>query len=31
MIGSFKDEALKKVLGFAEDGYPLAIMPLCNI
>ncbi len=31
MIGAFKDEALKKVLGFAEDEYPLAIMPLGKI
>ena len=31
MIGAFKDEALKKILGFAEDEYPLAIMPLGKI
>ena len=31
MIGAFKDEALKKVLGFAEDEYPLGIMPLGKI
>ena len=31
MIGAFKDEALKKVLGFAKDEYPLAIMPLGKI
>jgi len=28
MIGAFKDEALKKVLGFAENENPFAIMPL---
>lgn len=31
MIGAFKDEALKKVLGFAEDEHPLAIMPFGKI
>ena len=31
MIGAFKDEALKNVLGFVEDEYPLAIMPLGKI
>jgi len=31
MIGAFKDEALKRVLGFAKDEYPLEIMPLGKI
>jgi SagB-type dehydrogenase family enzyme len=31
MIGAFKDEALKKVLGFTKDEHPLAIMPLGKI
>jgi len=31
MIGAFKDEALKKVLGFTQGEYPLGIMPLGNI
>ena len=31
MIGAFKDEALKKVLGFTGGEYPLGIMPLGKI
>lgn len=31
MIGAFKDEALKKVLGLPENEHPLAIMPLGKI
>jgi SagB-type dehydrogenase family enzyme len=31
MIGAFKDEDLKRVLGFAKDEYPLAIMPFGKI
>ncbi|MFB0566623.1 MAG: SagB/ThcOx family dehydrogenase [Candidatus Aminicenantaceae bacterium] len=31
MIGAFKDEELKKVLGLPQDEHPLAIMPLGKI
>jgi len=31
MIGAFKDEVLKKVLGLPNNEYPYAIMPLGKI